>query len=455
MQMAYNLTDMMWLGRLGSEAVASVGAASFFSWFGTSLLLITRIGAEIGVSQSIGRRDMARASEYARHAVVWALILTAIYTTFTLVNAPSMIGMLNLKSTYVQSDATLYLRIVSFGFLFTFTNPTLQGIYNGAGNSRQPFYYLLAGLLANIVLDPLLIFGLGPISPMGVKGAAVATVIAQIFVSLLFINGLFIKRENIPLSFRKFKIRQKISLNIFKLGFPVAAEGAMFSVFAMVLARLITQWGDVPLAVQSVGAQIEAISWMTASGLATALGAFTGQNYGSGNWVRIKRGFAVALGVGLALGAGATVSFIFFGKEIFGVFLNEPVALGMGVTYLKILAVSQIFMIVEILSRGAFNGVGRTIPPSLVGIIFTGLRIPLAMLLMQPSLLGMYGIWWAITLSSVIKGSILSTWFTAVVHRKVPFKTTKVKHLMMSIIPSRVLQAATIAILTIKGNRKQ
>lgn len=455
MQMAYNLTDMMWLGRLGSEAVASVGAASFFSWFGTSLLLTTRIGAEIGVSQSIGRRDMARASEYARHSMVWALVLSLLFAAISIFNAPGMIGLLNLKSPDVHSDATLYLRIISLGFVFTFTNPTFQGIYNGAGNSRNPFYYLLSGLLANIILDPILIFGIGPIQGMGVEGAAWATVISQILVSALFLHGMFVKKEIIRLSFRGFKINGKISAVIFKLGFPVAAEGTMFSVFAMVLARLITQWGDVPLAVQSVGSQIEAISWMTASGLATALGAFTGQNFGSGNWTRIKKGYAVALAVGICIGLGATASFLLFGSNIFSVFLNAPDALGMGVTYLKILAVSQVFMIVEILSRGAFNGIGRTIPPSLIGIVFTGLRIPLAMVLMKPDLLGMYGIWWAITLSSVVKGMILLVWFIIILHRREPFKTSKAKRLMMSIIPNRVLQAATIVMLTIKGNRKQ
>lgn len=159
MQMAYNLTDMMWLGRMGSEAVAAVGAASFFSWFGTSLLLITRIGAEVGVSQSIGRRNAGEAASYARHAMVWALILTTIYMVITISLAPQLLGVLNLQSTTVKADATLYLRIISFGFIATFLNPTFQGTYNGAGNSRQPFWYLLAGLLTNMVLDPLLIFG--------------------------------------------------------------------------------------------------------------------------------------------------------------------------------------------------------------------------------------------------------------------------------------------------------
>ncbi len=455
MQMAYNLTDMMWLGRMGSEAVAAVGAASFFSWFGSSVLLITRIGAEVGVSQSVGRRDKKGAEGYALHAMAWALLLIAVYTSAVAWQAPNLMHLLNLQGAQVHADGTLYLRIISLGFPATFLNPTFQGIYNGAGNSRQPFWYLLAGLLANMILDPILIFGFGPIEPMGVAGAAYATVAAQVLVAFLFIRGLFLKKEIIRFSIKQFRFKHDISINLFKLGLPVAAEGTMFSVFAMVLARLITQWGDVPLAVQSVGAQIEAISWMTASGLATALGAFTGQNYGNNNWHRIRKGYAVAMSVGIALGLASTAMFVILGKQIFSIFLDEPQALAMGIIYLKILAVSQVFMIVEILTRGAFNGIGRTVPPSVIGIVFTGLRIPTAIILMAPHLLGMYAIWWAITLSSVVKGMVLPAWFMTVLHRRVPLAPGQARQLLMSIIPNRVMQAATIINLTMRGNRKR
>ena len=110
MQMAYNLTDMMWLGQMGSGAVAAVGAASFFSWFGISILLITRIGAEVGVAQSIGRRDLNGAARYARHAIVWALILIGLYMTITLLLTMAMMAAgLDLVSAFGAVQATINL----------------------------------------------------------------------------------------------------------------------------------------------------------------------------------------------------------------------------------------------------------------------------------------------------------------------------------------------------------
>lgn len=443
MQMAYNLTDMIWLGRLGSDVVASVGSAGFYIWLGISILLVTRIGAEVGVSQAIGRKEPETATRYARHSLFWALLLSLAITILTLLFTPQLIGVFRLSEGVVENGAISYLRIVSLGFVFTFINPTFQGIYNGMGNSRLPFYYLLVGLGLNMILDPLMIFGWGFVPALGVNGAAWATVTAQIVVFAIFYIRFVWKKEIMTPDFRHFKLSKEISLKIFKLGTPVAAQSALFAIFAMILARMITKWGDIPIAVQSIGAQIEAISWMTSSGFATALGTFTGQNYGAKNWSRIRKGYYTTLGIGIFLGTLVTFSFVFWGEAIFSLFLREPEPLQMGIVYLKILAVSQIFMIIEIITSGAFNGIGRTVPPSIIGIVFTGGRVPGAMVLSLEKFMGMLGIWWAISLSSVIKGVALSIWYMIILSRA-DIQKTSAKSGLISLIPSRIRQQARI-----------
>lgn len=443
MQMAYNLTDMIWLGQLGSNAVASVGSAGFYIWLGMSILLVTRIGAEVGVSQALGRKEPETAARFARHSLFWALLLSILIAGISLIFAPQLIGIFRLSKGIVEDGAISYLRLVSLGFVFTFINPTFQGIYNGVGNSRLPFYYLLVGLGLNMLLDPLMIFGFAFFPALGVQGAAWATVIAQVVVFSIFCVRFIWKKEIINPDFKRFRLSKEISLKIFKLGTPVAAESSLFACFALILARMITKWGDIPIAVQSVGAQIEAISWMTSSGFATALGTFTGQNFGANNWGRIKKGYYTTLGIGIFLGTIVTISFIVFGREIFSLFLREPEPLQMGIVYLKILAVSQIFMIVEIITRGAFNGIGRTVPPSIIGIVFTGARVPAAMVLSLEKYLGMLGIWWAISLSSVVKGVGLMGWYMTVLHGNGNDKTNK-KRFRLSLLPTRQRQQIKI-----------
>ncbi|BDD10205.1 MATE family efflux transporter [Fulvitalea axinellae] len=409
-QMAYNMTDIAWLGRLGSDSVAAVGAAGFLVWLGNSLMMTTKIGAEVGIAQSIGRSDMGMARRVAGAATTLALVFASVYALFSLFFAPNLIGFFGFSETGVAEQAILYLRIVSGGMVFAYLNQTFSGVFNGKGDGRTPFYVNTLGLVVNMALDPLLIFGYGPFPAMGVAGAAMATVLSQFIVAVVF--AVLLKGKKTPLGKPQlFGKLEKVTVKpIVSVGFPVAAQMALFSVIAMVVTRLVSGWGALPVAVQSVGAQIEAISWMTASGFATALGTFTGQNFGSKKLGRIKRGYFGTLLLMTVVGLLPTLLFVFFGKEVFSLFIPEKEPIELGGIYLRILAVSQIFMIWEITTSGLFNGVGKSNIPSYVGIVFTALRIPAAIYLSDVLDWGVEGIWWAITFSSILKGVILVAW---------------------------------------------
>ncbi|HWR99820.1 MAG TPA: MATE family efflux transporter, partial [Prolixibacteraceae bacterium] len=235
------------------------------------------------------------------------------------------------------------------------------------------------------------------------------------------------------------------------LGTPVALHSILFASFAMVLARIIAPWGAMPIAVQSIGAQIEALSWMTAGGFSTALGVFTGQNFGANRWDRIFKGYFTTIFISGAIGIVVTICFLLFGKEIYSLFLKEQEAIALGVQYLTILAISQFFMCVEITTGGVFNGIGKTIPPSLVGITLTGLRIPIALYFSQPQIFGVTGVWWSITLTSVAKGVILFSWFyiwmryhpqyTAIPGRKIDFIRLLPTRLRQDVFDAKTEQA--------------
>ncbi|MCK9641077.1 MAG: MATE family efflux transporter, partial [Prolixibacteraceae bacterium] len=134
-------------------------------------------------------------------------------------------------------------------------------------------------------------------------------------------------------------------------------------------------------------------------------------NFGANKWERIFKGYFTTITISGTIGILVTICFLVFGREIYTLFLREEEGISLGVRYLSILAISQFFMCIEITTGGVFNGVGKTIPPSLVGITLTGLRIPLALYLSQPTIFGVTGVWWSITLTSVVKGLILFGWF--------------------------------------------
>lgn len=414
-QMAYNMIDMIWLGRVGSKAVAAVGTAGFFTWFGMSLVLISKIGAEIGVAQSIGAKDKIAVKKYIKNSIQLNIILGVFFGAILIIFRKQLIGFFNLGDEEVINMAYTFLIIVALGINFNFINPLLTGICNGTGDSKTPFKINTIGLIFNIVVDPLLIFGIGPFPEMGVKGAAIATVLAQVLVTICFIYSLSKRTE----TYFRVNLLEKIDFDylrkISKLGIPVAIENGLFSFFAMCIARIISGYGPTAIAVQKVGAQIEAISWMTAGGFSTALSTFVGQNYGANKWKRIYKGYYATIGISVVVGIFTTLLLVFGGRFIFSFFIQEPEAIRMGEVYLKILGYSQLFMCLEITTAGAFNGFGRTVYPAIVSVIFTGLRVPVAMYLVMPDMMGLNGVWWTISLSSVIKGVLLTGIFVCVI----------------------------------------
>ena len=411
-QMAYNMTDMIWIGKIGSKAVAGVGTAGFFTWLAMAFILIPKIGAEVGVAQSTGKKDVAGTKDHIVHALQIGIVLALLYSIPLIVFKEKLIGFFHLGNNEVIGMAETYLVIIAFGMIFNFMNPIFTAILNGYGKSTTPFYINVIGLIVNMILDPMLILGLGPFPAMGVAGAAIATVGAQFLVMLVF---LFKIKEIMPL-FKQINIIQKPNQEkvkaIFKLGIPVALQSGCFTIFAMIIARIIAPWGPVAIAVQKIGSQIEAVSWMTAGGFSTALSAFVGQNYGAGKRERIYRGYFVAMGIVGIIGILTTALLIFGAKPIFRIFIDEEEAIKYGIVYLKILGLSQFFMCIEIATAGAFNGLGKTVPPAVIGIVLNALRIPAALILSSENLLGLNGVWWSISMSSVLKGVILTTWFT-------------------------------------------
>lgn len=415
-QMAYNMTDMIWVGRIGTRAVAATGTAGFYSWLAMAFVLIPKIGAEVGVAQSVGKQDMKEAKVYIKHSFQMVVVLALIYASLMIVLRRPLIGFFNLGEANIVKDAITYLVIIASGMIFFFINPVFSAVFNGYGESRTPFLINSAGLVINMILDPLLILGIGPFPRLEVAGAALATIIAQAAVTVVFVI-VAKRRTELFSGLSLFKAPDTGHIKqITKLGLPVGLQSGMFAGFAMVIARIIARWGPIPIAVEKVGSQIESISWMTAGGFQTAMSAFVGQNFGARKWSRVIKGYLVGMAIMSVIGLFATGLLIFAGRPIFSVFIPEEETIRYGVTYLKILGLSQLFMCTEAVTAGAFNGLGKTVPPSVVGITLNALRIPTALILSSTAL-GLDGVWWAISVSSMFKGTLLPAWYIIMLKR--------------------------------------
>lgn len=414
----YNITDMAWIGLLGSKAVAGVGVGGMFTWLSQGLAAMARMGGQVQVAQCIGRGERDRAHGFAQAAVQLATLMGMAYAVISLLFTRQMVAFFQLTDPEAQTAALAYTKIACGLIVFSFLTLTMTGLYTAQGDSKTPFLANLIGLVTNMILDPVLILGPGPFPKLGVVGAAIATVTAQAIVMTIMILGVFIqKKENVLKGISlTAKIPKEYLSGICRIGIPTAIQGMAYCAISMVLTRMVSAYGAEAVATQRVGGQIESISWNTADGFAAALNAFIAQNYGAGKMDRVRKGYRASLWtVGIW---GLLISFVFicFPKAIADIFFHEPKAVATAVGYLVIIGFSEAFMCVELTTVGALSGLGRTRLCSIISIAFTSARIPLAIIL--GGLIGLSGIWWALSITSIIKGIIFTCTFLWITRKR-------------------------------------
>jgi len=421
------------MGRLSSASVAAVGTAAMYLWLAQALIVIGRMGAEIGVSQYIGKGDEEGAKKFANNAFWVAVVLGIAFTAIMIFARAPLIAFFNIDDAQVVYEAKQYLAISALGLPLIFIHNIITGVFNGFGNTKLPFYINAFGLVVNIVISPFLIFSrylrfdgasfvimreacyMGGFSlpigaGLGITGAALGTVVASAANLALKIWAMkkYSQRPFPKFAFFVRPCRESVR-QIFKWGIPVAIESALFTFLFMVVARLIADFGTGAIAAHRVGYQVEALAYLVGGGFASAITAYMGQNYGAQKWERIRTGYKLGI---IAMGIYGTLAaaFLFFLAEpLVGIFLTCPEEIRMGGDYLRVFALTQILGCMEGVSAGAFRGQGQTVKPSIVSIVSNVLRVIFAYALVR--VWGLNGIWYGIAISVTIRSLWLMGWY--------------------------------------------
>ena len=417
LQMLYNFTDMFWLGRLSGEAVAASGTAGLFLWLSVGLMLVGKVGTEIGVSQSRGRGDEALALRFARSGLYISAILGLAYAAFMGLLRGPLVALFRYRESSVAAEMASYMGLMAIGIPFQFVGAAVGGIFGASGNTRTPFFFNLIGLGMNLIIDPLLIFNCG----LGIEGAAVASIASEVTVAAQLCIALKRSKRRPfeafavfprPRSLRALRDELRgVAGKFAKWTIPIFLESTLFCLLTMVTSGFEVSVGAYAVTVSRVGTQVESLSWLVGGGFGSALTIFVGQNYGAGRYDRIaggvKRSAFIMAGWGLAVTAVLALG----GEAIYRFFLPEDAELwGLGVRYMRILAISQIPMNLESVFGNAFKGQGRTIPPSVSSISSNVVRVPLAYILSRTSL-GLTGIWLAVTITAAMRGIWIGAWY--------------------------------------------
>lgn len=401
-QIAYGFVDMLWIARLGTDAVAGVGIAGFVFWIANALGLIPKVGTGVYASQSFGQGNEKETVRVINNGMIQALIIGFSFTIFVLLIRNIFIEAYRLGDA-AELAAKEYLFIVGCGMILFFVNPMFSQSFTSLGDSLTPFKINAVGLVANMILDPLLIFGFGIFPALGIRGAAIATIFSQMLVTSSFLLVSLVKEGLIKKAITTIDYRENWQLEIFKLGLPAGVLSGFHATISMILNRFMANFGPVPVAVASIGAQLESISWNTTEGIQVGIQALVGQNYGAKKIKRVIEIIKVSLKLVGGIGLLASFVLFFFRHGLFTIFTpGDLKAISLGSDYLLILSLSQLMMAIEIGLAGAFNGLSDTKTPSIVGITMNTSRIPISLLLMP--LIGVHGVWVSMSLTSNFKG---------------------------------------------------
>lgn len=362
-QQLYNTADAVIVGRfLGKEALAATG--------GTTGTLITAIvyfftnlssGASVVISQFYGARRPKEVNDTVHTSIAMAIVGGFIMMIFGICIAPPILQYLNTPPE-VLPLATTYIRCYYSGMIAVLVYNIGSAILRAVGDSKRPLYYLIVSSAVNIVLDLLFV----AVIPWGIAGAAIATVIAQVVSALLVIRRLMKTDDCYRLSLKNIRFHPGYLKKIILIGLPAGIQGSMFSISNLIIQSTMNSFGTDLIAAWTAFLRLDAIFWMGSGAFGAAVLTFSGQNYGAGEFDRIKRCCNISICMYSVFSAVISSVMLLAGRYFLQMFTSDPGVLEYGM--LMIYTVSPFYicyMFVDIYSN-AIRGTGRTLFPMLL-----------------------------------------------------------------------------------------
>lgn len=394
---SFNLIDSIWVGRLiGPAALAAVSTAGFYVWVALNLGEMVEIGLIAVAARRHGEGNPERAARAAAAAVAYALIAGLAVSVAGWAVMDTMFRLMMVPPD-VATLGRAYLMTWLLGGPLVFGFFAIEATFRAAGDTRTPFLMLAGSVCVSILLDPLLIAGIGPFPRLGVEGAALASVMVRGGGFLLGVV-LALRRGLLRISAPDWRTLP----TIIRIGAPLSLAGVLLSLIYMWLTRFTSRFGTAALAALGIGHKMEGLGFIAISGFALAAGALVGQNLGAKQEARARQAVRLTVGYCLMVTVTTALAFLLVPRPLVAIFTDDPHVIADGVLYLRVIAFAQIGQSFELILEGALAGAGYTFWPQLVSTSLTALRIPLAA--WWSHVFGLLGIWLALSVTAIARG---------------------------------------------------
>jgi putative MATE family efflux protein len=412
LQTGYQLTDAFWVGRLGAASVAAVSVS-----FPVTFLVIAlgsglaMAGATLSAQyMGAGRQDMV--DHVAAQTMVMVAISSVILGTIGFVLAPYLLDLLGVAPD-VHAGALGFMRVSFVGIIFVFIYAMFQALMRGVGQTRIPLYIVCVAVSLNFALDPLFIFGLGPIPGLGVMGAALATLVTQAMAAAFGIYIFLHGRHGIKLRWASLKPDFPYIRRAFFLGFPGSIELSTRGLGLLIMSFLVASFGTVTIAAYGVGSNVLQVVTIPAMGLSMAVSTLVGQNIGAGNIDRAARitvlgtiwGFIILSLVGLLAWFGA--------EQIVAFFIpNDTQVIAEGAGFIRIMCLAWGCIGIQLCIVSTFRASGNMLIAMVIALVSQWMvQFPMAYVLSKHTILQSQGLWWSFPVTNIVVAIVSVCWF--------------------------------------------
>ena len=404
---AYQLTDAFWVGRLGGNAVAAVSVSFPVIFVMIAVGMGFGIAGSTLVAQYMGAGNQHMVNHVAAQTLVLVAIASGVLGAVGYVIAPGMLRLMGVEPA-VFDGALQFMRVSFIGLVTVFGFAMFQAVLRGVGQVTLPLYIVLGTVILNFILDPLFIFGWGPIPAGGVAGAAYATLVTQTLAAVIGLSALLNGKYGIHLQWSDFRPDWAFVKRTFALGFPATIEQSARGLGMTVMTFLIATFGTVAIAAYGVVTNIFMFVLIPAMGLSMATSALVGQHIGAGKIERATRIAHLSAAISFVSLSAIGLLVFLFARPVVAFFVpTDAAVVDTGTRFLRIFSLSFGFLGLQLSVLGVFRAAGKTVTTMVLALVSQWvLQFPLAYILGKHTSGGLNSMWWAFPTSMIVSTAL-------------------------------------------------
>ena len=404
----YLMADLYFVGRLGPDAVAAVSISgnAFFVILGLSFVL--GIGGMALIAQAFGRKDYEGAAKVYKQSLILSILVGIASSLTGLAIAHPYIAFFGGTGQSLEWGVQ-YFRIFSISFFFVLILHVIGACYRGMGDTKTPMIIMVLSTILNIILDPLLIFGLLCFPRLGVRGAAIASLLSQFIALAIYIYMILIRGQHLEIK-RPWRLDMSIIKRSLSIGLPSGLTYFLLALNMLITYRVVSIFGTPALASIGIGFRILQSIYMPVVAVTSAMAAIVGQNYGAGKQSRITTtlwtGWAISCGIMIS----GTALCRFFPGILIEIFSNDKSVIHYGIIYLTIMSLGNVIVGTIMTMSAVFQGFGKTYPVLIAAVFDNVLFACLVFTLPGIFGWGIQSIWWIKLATASIEMFLIAEW---------------------------------------------